>query len=265
MKKIIAILLALITVFSMVSIGASAYTMENDGVWMGVDGDVVYADPGKTANLPISVAAKLDDEKLAEDKVDTASAILYIPFSLETDANSPIQKIEISDAAKAAGATFEQGKTDDKGVIYGTILLPLSALKGNESIVVLNVEVKMDENWKVEDYKAVNPVTVKVAEKYLSDGVRIYDKDSSADNAKSFAKLIPATFTIKATPYKANIFEKAFEWIKAKIRGFYVLFQTLNNYLLSDPLEAPDWVKQEENRAKRDAEAAKAAEELEVA
>lgn len=258
MKKIIALILVVLIAFSTLTIGASAFTADTEGVWVGVDNNVVYADPGKTVVIPIGVAANLSDEDFTEKNIDKASAVMAIPFSLETDANSPIQSVALSDAAKAAGATYEANETVN-GVVDGTITLPLAALNGNESMVVLNVEVKMDENWEVVDYAATQPVTVKVSEKYIRSGVVITDKDAN----QMFASQIPQGFTIKATPYKANFIEKAIEWVKSKIRGFYVLFQTLNNYLLSDPLEAPDWVKQEQNRAERDKAAAEA--ELEVA
>lgn len=251
MKKFIAIILVVMTVFSTLTMGASAFTMDNDGVKIGVDNDVVYADPGATITLPIGVAAKLNDETLAEANVDKASAVLVIPFSLETNDMSPMQSVALADAAKAAGVTFEQKETVN-GVITGEIKVPVSALNGNESLVVLNVEVKMDENWEVQDYKAVNPVLVKPCEKYLSAGVKVIDKDQNSVTVS----IMPTDFQIKATPYKANFIEKAIEWVKSKIRGILVLFQTLNTYLLSDPLEAPDWVKQEENRAARDAKEA---------
>ena len=237
MKKFISIILAVIIAFSTITVGVSAYKMDNEGVWIGCDGDVAYTDPGVTKDLPISIAANIAD-KLAEKEIDIASAVMTIPFSVETDENSPITKVELTDAAKAAGAKYEQ-KSATATLVDGTITVPYASLDGNNSMVVVNVTVKMSEDWKVVDYKAEKPVLVKVSEKYGTTGVTVADKNE----VKAYVSLMMTDFSIKATPYKPNFIEKAIEWIKQKLLMIPVLFQTLNSYLLSDPLSEPKWVK----------------------
>lgn len=252
MKKIISILLAVIIAFSTVAIGASAYTMEGEGAWIGVDGDKAYINPGDTKAIPVSIAANIAADELKDNQgtaIDMATAVMTVPFSFETDAMSPIAGVELADAVKAAGATLtvDDTKTTDT-FVDGTVTIPLSLIKGSNSIVVLNLTVKMDETWEVKDYHAINPVQVKVNEKHLKDGAVITD----ANQTKVVIGLIPADFTIDCVPYKPNFFERAIEWIKQKLTMIPVLIQTLNSYLLNDPLSEPKWVAGIREREERD-------------
>lgn len=252
MKKIISILLAVIIAFSTVAIGASAYTMEGEGAWIGVDGDKAYANPGDTKTIPVSFAANIAADELKDNQgtlIDTASAVVTFNFSFETDAMSPITGVELADAVKAAGATLTMN--DDKTTdtfVDGTVSFPLSIIKDSNSFEILNVTVKMDAEWEVKDYHATTPVQVKVNEKHLKDGAVITDDNQT----KVTIGLMPADFIIDAVPYKPNFFERAIEWIKQKLTMLPVLIQTLNSYLLNDPLSEPKWVAGVREREERD-------------
>ncbi len=231
MKKFISIILAVIIAFSAITVGVSAYTMENEGVWISCEGNVVHTNPGDTKTFPISVAAKLTEEDSKE--IDAATSYIEIPFTIKTNEMSPMKGVELTDAAKKANVTFEQ-ETTEESFVSGKLKVPFTALNGNNSLEVLNVTVKMDEKWEVENYKAKTPVIVQICEGVGS--VKIYDAEGDIS-----VKLLTEEITINAVPYKPNFFERAIEWIKQKLLMIPVLFRTLNAYLLSDPLKAPKW------------------------
>lgn len=261
MKKLISIILAVIIAFSTITVGVSAYTVDTEGVvWIGCDGDVAYADPGATKDIPISVAANVSAlfTENEDNIVDAATAVMTIPFSIKTDANSPITKVALTDAAVAAGATFDQ-KSATETLVDGTITLPYAALKGADSMVVVNVTVKMADDWEVVEYVATNPVLVKVSENYGNAGVTIVD----GNGKKVSATLMMNDFTIKATLYKPNFIEKIIEWIKKLFTYIPSLFETLDGVLIG-LLEKPDWVIGLEEREARDLAEAEAAQQADA-
>ncbi len=163
MKKVLAIVLAVIMTFSMTVAGFAAVEIAEGKMFLGMD-DVAYANPGETIDIPVYYSGNPFDS----DGYPTEGAFV-LQFWVFQDVNDlVVNGFTPSDEAIAAGAElyvnpdsgFNSSVWDDgSGYYQGTFIMPATGVKSN-NLLLGNLNVTVSEEWVVEDNVAEYNIAV---------------------------------------------------------------------------------------------------------
>ncbi len=241
MKKVLAIVLALVMAFSFAGV-ASAVDISAGQIYFGPEGNVT-ADPGETVDIGIVFIGECLDE------YDTEGT-LKIPFIISVNSTDAVlAAVELTDEAKAVGAELifddgeESGLPDisEDALYTGTVTLPASYLYGSTQIKVLNAKIAVSEEWEVVDYVAVNEISVGVSYGYNSFyglPVVVCNEDGETE---VYDEAIEDVAVIVAKPYQPSFFDKAKEWLKEKTAFVLQLIITGLTFVINEYLQPADW------------------------
>ena len=262
MKKILAVLLALAMIFSFATFVSAKEIKEGD-VWFGPKNYKVLANPGEEATFTIELKASLDaDQKEMFDKDGT----LVIPFNvMANDASmSPVQGVELTDEAKAAGVVLThdtnyelyglEGDDLDETWFLGTVTMPASYLFSEEAFDVLNVTVKVSDEWIVGQYTGIAETPIDIS--FMVGGMaisetfepaKIVTKDGDEvvnevyiDNMTDYGS---ATVAIDGKPYEPTKKEKRKEWWRKLAVKILEFNNKIIAWLMNGPLAPAPWNK----------------------
>ncbi len=153
MKKVLAIVLAVIMTFSMTVAGFAAMTEVSDGmIFLGMD-DVAYANAGETIDIPVRYCGK----PFASDDYPTDGTYV-LQFWVDQDVNdATVNGFTLSDEAVALGAELYVNEEsefssklvcmDEEALLYcyqGTVLMPASAVATDITLGTLNLSVSAE-------------------------------------------------------------------------------------------------------------------------
>ena len=217
MKKVFAIVLALVMAFSFVSV-VSAADIAAGQIFIGAKADVT-ANPGESAIIEYQLNADASpSEGIDQD------GTLYIEFSVYTqDVDlAPIKGFELTSDAIEAGATIEEMYMEEDFGYAGRIALPAVYLFGTD-IVLANIIVNVSEDWEIVDYEAA-PLALTVGADY------VYVESDNGDQ-QDITYLIQTGDANITYQYQPTAKERLIETLKAKARAILETIEVALNYV----------------------------------
>lgn len=235
MKKVLAIVISLIMVFSLAS-AAFAYEIAPGQVYFGPAANA-YANPGETAQLTMNFSA----DAFENDGYPT-DGTLHIPFMIcsTTPDLAPITGYELTDAAKAAGIVFtEDTMLEETGTfITGQLDIPSALIYGNTNIDVFTIDVAVSADWEVIDNVATENLFVEVL---AGEDLYMPITIDNADEYYEVANFVTDNFVIEASPYVPTTWEKLVEKVKGYVAAFVNILIVGLQYVLNNFLQPAPW------------------------
>ena len=260
MKKVLAIVLAVVMTLSMTVAAFAAVEVAPGQVFFGFDGSVT-ANPGET----ITVDVRFAGNPYETDEYPTDGYIV-VPFMVISDVNvNSITGVSVAPDAAAAGielyynedSGFNTYIVDDgdeipgSGELYGTLLVPADMLTSD--ITILQVETKMADDWEVIDYVATYDGMLDMyagEADYLAfyfiseeEADMVFAGDIMLDDASPVAEIVGAfsdDCAITAAPYQPTFIENLTEQLKALAASILDIL-VIGIGLLKGELETAPW------------------------
>ncbi len=196
MKKVLAIVLSIAMIFSFAAVAFAREIDEWEQAILAPKEEYALANPGEEITSVIEWKAALKDE---DKEFYDENGTIVLPFDVRMDnpEKSTIVSVTLTDAAEAAGVKLTQftnyeelgvvEENPDKVCYLGKIEMPAKYLFTKDAFDVLNVKVKVCDNWLLEEYSGIA----------YQEGT--YDK--KADN---FSSLDYITYTVNAGSYSCS-------------------------------------------------------------
>ena len=270
MKRVLSIVLAVIMAFSVATVAFAVDAVEGR-VYFGPK-EEIFANPGEEVKFEIQFIADPFEETL--DGVDK-DGTFHIPLLLAVNEASfcPITKVELTDAAKAAGFTLTEGDAFDdyemngytkESHFVGEVTVPAKYLFNKESVIALNVFVKVYDEWEIKDYVEQEELYLEVitGEQYIPSYVM---NPGAEEGEEIYVNAEGDAAYIHAKPYEPNFFERVWEWIKERFRRVIALDNVVNTLLETYVFPKADWYDDYMNRKNAEKNAKDAAKEAEKA
>lgn len=265
MKKILAVVLALAMIFSFAVIGSAREVMveEREIATFGPKDYKILAKPGEEATFVVEWKAALDewnktvDPDMGEEPLEfDKDGTIVIPFYVQPNdvSMSPLQKVELTDAAKAAGATLTDETAEIMGddseemramYFVGTVTLPASYLFTTEALDVLNVTVAVSDQWVIGEYSGIAEtpidITFNVAEMGMT-GMPV--TVVSADGTEAYVYNVTlggGSVTIDGKPYEPTKKELRKEWWRKLAVKILEFNNRIIAWLMNGPLAPAPW------------------------
>lgn len=235
MKKVLAIVISLIMVFSLAS-AAFAYEIAPGQVYFGPVSNA-YANPGETTQLTVNFAA----DAFENDGYPT-DGTLHIPFMINNTDLSVAQIVgfELTDEAVAAGAVFTEDTAimDEGTFIMGEIDLPSALIYGNTNLDLFTIDLAVSPDWEVIDNVATENIFVEVlaGDTYMAAWV-----DNNDGAYVEVVNFVTDAFVVEAAPYVPTTWEKLVEKVKGYVAAFVNILIVGLQYVLNNFLQPAPW------------------------
>lgn len=234
MKKVLAIVISLIMVFSLAS-AAFAYEIAPGQVYFGPVSNA-YANPGETTQLTVNFSA----DAFENDGYPT-DGILHIPFMINNTDLSVAQIVgyKLTDEAVAAGVVFTEDTAimDEGTFIIGQVDIPSALIYGNTNLNLFTIDLAVSPDWEVIDNVATENIFVEVlaGDTYIPAWV---DNESEYVEVVNF---VTDAFVVEASPYVPTTWEKIVEKIKGYVAAFVNILIVGLQYILNNFLQPAPW------------------------
>ena len=260
MKKVLAIVLSIAVIFSFatVAFAREVDTASREIATFGPKDYKILAKPGEDATFVVEWKAALDewnktvDPDMGEEaKEYDKNGTIVIPFYIMVNdvTMSPLQTVELTDAAKAAGATLTDQTEENMGpdletlFFVGTVTLPATYLFTTEGFDVLNVTVKISEDWVIDEYSGITDTPIAISFYVGEMGMTGMPVSVvSEDGTETYIENVTfggATETIDGKPYEPTTKEKITEWFRKLAVKILEINQKFNTWLLKVFAPAP--------------------------
>ncbi len=225
MKKILAVVLALVMTLAMGTAAFAAVEVAPGQVYFGPASSEYYANPNDTIDIDFRFAGNPNDT----DNYPTDGYVVIPFFAALGDVNyNQVNSVALTQEAIDAGVSLIENENSgyytfldvDQNLFYGAFMMPASLVASDFTVLVVNTTISAD--WVVEDYTAQDPISIicDMGGAGLGDGWFITDEEATMVAANEIAPeeavmeyfvngLFGDTATIFAKPYQPT-WEEAF-------------------------------------------------------